>query len=65
MYSFYWILGQEAGPKGACVPSLGLSNKAVYSSNNTDFIPADSKTPYPEDSYFNETHMTGNIIFRK
>lgn len=56
-------LGLETGPKGACVPSLGLSNKAVYSSDNKNGIPIDSKNGYPEESYFSETHMTGNSFF--
>lgn len=51
--------GGKAGPKGACVPSLGLSNKAVYTSTNKDNVVIDNRNAYPEESYFSETHMTG------
>lgn len=54
---------QETGPKGACVPSLGLSNKAVFSSSNKDMVLVDNKNTYPEESHFSETHMTGNKQF--
>lgn len=41
------------GPRGASVPSLGLSNKAVYETSNEDSTgPNDD---YPEESYFHET----------
>uniref|UniRef100_A0A1Y1LNG0 Elongator complex protein 2 n=2 Tax=Photinus pyralis TaxID=7054 RepID=A0A1Y1LNG0_PHOPY len=40
-------------PKGAAVPSLGLSNKAVYEDDNADQATAKTtKEPYPEESYF-------------
>ncbi|XP_030766678.1 probable elongator complex protein 2 [Sitophilus oryzae] len=40
-------------PKGASVPSLGLSNKAVYTEDNIDdTLPIDNKNPYPEESHF-------------
>ncbi|KAG5896915.1 hypothetical protein JTB14_028143 [Gonioctena quinquepunctata] len=41
------------GPKGASVPSLGLSNKAVYADDNIDqAVSYDKKNPYPEESHF-------------
>ncbi|KAF7284251.1 hypothetical protein GWI33_022248 [Rhynchophorus ferrugineus] len=40
-------------PKGASVPSLGLSNKAVFTNDNIDdILPVDNKNPYPEESHF-------------
>lgn len=56
---FILTLGEETGPKGACVPSLGLSNKAVYTSSNKDSVQTDNKNAYPEESHFNETLLTG------
>lgn len=50
----------DISPKGACVPSLGLSNKAVFSSNNQDKRITDQRDLSSEDSYFSETQMTGN-----
>lgn len=38
-------------PKGASVPSLGLSNKAVYKVETPDNKPSSSKDEYP-DTYF-------------
>ncbi|CAG9817395.1 unnamed protein product [Phaedon cochleariae] len=46
------------GPKGASVPSLGLSNKAVYTDDNIDQATSmDKKNPYPEESHFQATDM--------
>lgn len=50
--------GQEFYPKGACIPSLGLSNKAIYSSTNIHATSLDNENNYNEDSHFHETHMT-------
>ncbi|GJQ80997.1 hypothetical protein Trydic_g23426 [Trypoxylus dichotomus] len=45
-------------PKGASVPSLGLSNKAVYESDNiVQATPRSNKEPYPEESHFTATEM--------
>lgn len=42
------------------MPSLGLSNKAVYDySNETDAQPK-GKNAYAEDSYFHEIELQGN-----
>lgn len=47
-------------PKGASVPSLGLSNKAVFTDDNIDDIqPVDNKNPYPEESHFVAQVLTG------
>lgn len=46
-------------PKGASVPSLGLSNKAVYSSNNVNDVKVNSKDPYPEESHFTAVELNG------
>lgn len=43
------------GPRGASVPSLGLSNKAVYESTNEDSVNQSQYDEYPEESYFHET----------
>lgn len=48
------------GPKGASVPSLGLSNKAVYTNDNIEQAAPVEKNPYPEESYFVATDLTGN-----
>lgn len=49
-------------PKGASVPSLGLSNKAVYSSNNVNDVKVNSKDPYPEESHFTAVELHGNDL---
>ncbi|CAG9826810.1 unnamed protein product [Diabrotica balteata] len=50
---------KKEGPKGASVPSLGLSNKAVYTNDNFEqTLPVDKKNPYPEESQFTATELT-------
>lgn len=50
------------GPQGAAVPSLGLSNKAVYESDNAEQATAKSeKEPYPEESYFTAVELIGKF----
>lgn len=46
--------------KGASVPSLGLSNKAVYENDNTDQAKVKGKEIYPEESYFTAIDLTGS-----
>lgn len=56
--------GEEVkAPKGASVPSLGLSNKAVYSSNNVNDVKVNSKDPYPEESHFTAVELNGNNFY--
>lgn len=50
-------------PKGASVPSLGLSNKAVYSNNNVNDFKTNSKDPYPEESHFTAVELNGCSFF--
>nr|XP_022902436.1 probable elongator complex protein 2 [Onthophagus taurus] len=48
----------EILPKGASVPSLGLSNKAVFEDNNEmEAKPKDHKNPYPEESSFSAVDL--------
>lgn len=47
---------QIAGPEGASVPSLGLSNKAVFGGDN-GLDPGDKDT----DRYFVPVHLDGEI----
>lgn len=49
-------------PKGASVPSLGLSNKAVYKSNNVNDIKTNNKDPYPAESQFTAVELDGNSV---
>ncbi|KAK4875944.1 hypothetical protein RN001_012366 [Aquatica leii] len=54
--SFYEELPSD--PKGASVPSLGLSNKAVYENDNIDqAIPKSAKETYSEESYFKAVEL--------
>lgn len=48
---------EDVCPKGASVPSLGLSNKAIFTSNNDDAQKTSKKDPYPEESHFTETDL--------
>ncbi|XP_057671007.1 elongator complex protein 2 isoform X1 [Diorhabda carinulata] len=55
----YILNAEQTRPKGASVPSLGLSNKAVYSDDNIEStISLDKKNPYPEESQFISTELT-------
>lgn len=45
-------------PKGASVPSLGLSNKAVFESEIKSFAESNTKEEYPDTSYFMELKLT-------
>ncbi|KAF5281600.1 hypothetical protein FQR65_LT02920 [Abscondita terminalis] len=48
----------HSDPKGAAVPSLGLSNKAVFENDNTNLAtPKSTKEPYPEESYFKAVQL--------
>ncbi|XP_044755225.1 probable elongator complex protein 2 [Coccinella septempunctata] len=48
----------SGGAKGASVPSLGLSNKAVYSADNSEqSLVRNSKEMYPEESHFSATEL--------
>lgn len=49
-------------PKGASVPSLGLSNKAVYSSSSISNTTNNSKDPYPEESHFTAVELNGTYF---
>lgn len=67
--NFKRICGVDVGdneeikvPKGASVPSLGLSNKAVYKSNNVNDVKTNNKDPYPEESHFTAVELNGNCV---
>ncbi|XP_065174313.1 elongator complex protein 2 [Atheta coriaria] len=46
-------------PKGASVPSLGLSNKAIYQNDNTEQATVKNKKDmYPEESHFTAVSLT-------
>lgn len=60
------FLDSNTAPRGASVPSLGLSNKAVYENSNENGIVKNSKDPYPEESHFVATELTGvYALFKK
>lgn len=64
-YGIYFAANQ-LGPKGASVPSLGLSNKAVFTDDNIDqAISVDKRNPYPEESHFVASDLTGKNIYLK
>lgn len=48
--------------KGASVPSLGLSNKAVYENDNIEEAKVKGKDIYPNESHFTATELTGKYI---
>ncbi|KAF5303387.1 hypothetical protein FQA39_LY09978 [Lamprigera yunnana] len=54
-------VGEEflLNPKGAAVPSLGLSNKAIYGNDNIgQAVPKNNKELYPEVSYFKAVELS-------
>lgn len=52
---------ETRAPKGASVPSLGLSNKAVYSNNTIRDVKTNNKDPYPEESHFTAIELNGKL----
>lgn len=54
------IVDDINNPKGAAVPSLGLSNKAIYNDNNVEqYKSRNGKDQYPQESYFNAVELNG------
>ena len=54
------IVDNVNNPKGASVPSLGLSNKAVYEDNNEEQCKSrNEKDQYPQESYFTAIELNG------
>lgn len=54
------IVDDINNPKGAAVPSLGLSNKAIYNDNNVEqYKSRNGKDQYPQESYFNAIELNG------
>lgn len=57
------VLDSGCAPKGASVPSLGLSNKAVFENDNSEMATAKGKKdPYPEESYFTAVELSGKKL---
>lgn len=51
-------------PEGAAVPTLGLSNKAVYEGQQNISEERHVKDEYPESSYFVPVNMKGLLYFK-
>lgn len=50
-------------PSGAAVPVLGLSNKAVFQTENDQpELARHVKDQYDENSYFTPQHLTGVLL---
>lgn len=55
------IIETKDGPRGASIPSLGLSNKAIYEENNEEDVGQSQYDQYPDESYFREIHLEGKF----
>lgn len=57
---FILVADVQTCAKGAAVPSLGLSNKAVYEDNNDEEVKLKNPNDmYPEESHFTAIELSG------